>query len=434
MLKTTRHALRALPPSLARAVALFGQQRGIAGTDMAMQEVSRPAVDASIEASLEASLDIPIRDTAAEHDAARAAQDRGLFLARQDRWSELAQEIRAADTARSALPCGVPLAELLAFGARCDVVHAVEHALSEDAGTQDPALLSGIMALEAMRQEHRHDPYINLVVAQAHIDIGWAWRGAGEASALPALNRQRCAAHFDRASRLLEPFDAAELASPAIAAAQCALLARQPETALHLADRYGELIELDPGNFRAMRALGAHLLPRACGSYEALELEARRIAARTEATWGAGGYAWVCFDAIAQDPAACERVDVAFFTDGLRDIVAARPEQEMINLLAAYCAVTLRRGEARIDPDSARARIADCAAWLIRDHLTELHPLIWAHAAQGFDNNARITSHQRFAARGRADGLRAIAEQFRDDLDRGLRITFTPDGPVTGGV
>jgi hypothetical protein len=125
-------------------------------------------------------------------------------------------------------------------------------------------------------------------------------------------------------------------------------------------------------------------------------------------------------------------VDVAFFIDGLRDIVAARPGQEMINLLAAYCAVALRRDAQEDGPDSPRAQIADCAGWLIRDHLTELHPMIWAHAAQRFDNNARVTSPQRFAARGRADGLRAIAEQFRDDLERGLRITFTPDGPVTG--
>ncbi|TDK43237.1 hypothetical protein E1832_17685 [Antarcticimicrobium luteum] len=389
---------------------------------------------AAPEVDIEAYLDIPIRDLTAEHDTGRAAQDRGLFLARQDRWTELAREIAAADAARSASPGGVPLAEALAYGARCDVVHAVEHALAEGAGGTDAALLSGIMALEAVRQEHRHDPYVNLVVAQAHTDIGWAWRGTGAATTLPALNRQRCAAHFDRAARLLAPFDATALDSPAIAAAQCALLAREPGAAPDLADRYGDLIDLDPKNFRAMRALGAHLLPRVGGSHAALELEARRTAARTQAIWGAGAYAWVSFDAIAQDPAACDRVDVDFFIDGLRDIVAARPDQEMINLLAAYCAITLRRNGADAGADSPRARITACAGWLIRDHLTELHPLIWAHAAQGFDNNARVTSTQGFAARGRADGLRAIAEQFRDDLDRGLRITFTPDGPVTGGV
>ncbi|TDE40167.1 hypothetical protein [Antarcticimicrobium sediminis] len=432
MLKTTRRALRALTPSLGRTMTRFGL--GSPGaphpTTHQTDQTGQEQADHD-QISLESVLDIPVRDMSGDSTAARAIQDRGQFLARQDRWDELACDIRAADRARTVAPGGVLRAELLAYGARCDVVSAVDHVLTEGAEAQDPALLSGVMALEAVRQEHRHDPYVNLVVAQAHTDIGWAWQGAGKAATLPALHRQRCAAHFDRAAHLLEPFDAITLDSPAIAAAQCALLVRRAEPASRLADRYGDLIDLDPTNYRAMRALGAYLLPRAGGALGTLELEARRTAARTQSIWGAGGYAWVSFDAIAQDSAACNQVDVGFFIDGLHDIVAARPGQEMINLLAAYCAVTLRRDKDAGAPDSPRARIAACASWLIRDHLTELHPLIWAHAAQGFDNNARVTSPQRFAARGRADALRAIADQFRDDLDRGLRIIFTPDGPIT---
>ena len=417
MIQTNR-ALRAFLPALAQTIARIARRNPSADLP------SEP------ETPLETLVDIPIREGEAGSKAAQQARDRGLFLARQDRWDDLAAEIRAADSARATAPGGVPLAELLAYGARCDVVEAVEQALERGAGAEYPALLSGIMSLEAMRQEHRTDPHVTLVVALAHIDIAWAWRGTGAEASLPALNRQRCAAHFDRAARLLEGVDASALDSPAVASAQCALWARRPELGHRLADRYGALVDLDPHNFRAMRALGAHLLP----DHAALDLEARRTAARTQQIWGAGGYAWVCFDAIAQDPAACDTVDADFFIDGLRDIVAAHPEQEMINLLAAYCAITLRRDGDAAAPDSPRARIAACAGWLIRDHLTEVHPLLWAHAAQGFDNNARVTSPQRFAARGRADALCAIAEQFRDDLDRGLRITFTPEGPVTSAL
>lgn len=417
MIQTNR-ALRTFLPALAQTIARIARRS------------PSPDLPPEPEAPLETLVEIPVREVEAGSDAAQQARDRGLFLARQDRWDDLAAEIRAADSARAAAPDGVPLAELLAYGARCDVVEAVEQALEHGAGAEDPALLSGIMSLEAMRQEHRRDPHVTLVVALAHIDIAWAWRGTGEEAALPALNRQRCAAHFDRAARLLEGFDATALDSPAVASAQCALLARRPGMAHRLADSHGALVDLDPQNFRAMRALGAHLLP----DHAALDLEAHRTAARTQHVWGAGGYAWVWFDAIAQDPSACDAVDTDFFIDGLRDIVDARPEQEMINLLAAYCAVTLRRDGDAAAPDAPRARIAACAGWLIRDHLTEVHPLIWAHAAQGFDNNLRVTSPQRFAALGRADALRAIADQFRDDLDRGLRITFTPEGPVTGGM
>jgi hypothetical protein len=174
------------------------------------------------------------------------------------------------------------------------------------------------------------------------------------------------------------------------------------------------------------------MLPRWFGSYDELELEARRTAARTQDIWGAGGYTWVYFDAIAIDETACARVDVDFFLDGLRDIVEVRPNQEMINLLAAFCAVALRNGLGLNEQaDLARMQIIDAANWLIREHLTELHPMIWAHAADGFDNNARVTSVSRFAARGRADALQVIADQFREEISKGLRVIFTPNGTQT---
>ncbi|MEY8839325.1 hypothetical protein AB9K41_09885, partial [Cribrihabitans sp. XS_ASV171] len=193
---------------------------------------------------------------------------------------------------------------------------------------------------------------------------------------------------------------------------------------------YEALIDLDPANPRPMRALGCHMLPQWFGTAASMELEARRTAARTEKMWGAGGYTWVCFDAIAQDDQACAQVDVDFFTDGLQDIVRRRPDQATINRLAAYCAVTLRAGIGLDEQaDLARMRICAAARWLIRDHVSELHPLIWAHAAEGYDNSLIVASPRRFAARGRADALQAIADQFRDEIREGLRVTFTENGP-----
>ncbi|GHG90777.1 hypothetical protein [Pseudodonghicola xiamenensis] len=413
MFSTPRRVLGALPSKLLSQT-------------MARLHPSPPSPAAPVP---EALLDVPVCDVSPEDEAAREARAQGLFLARQDRWADLSRALAAADTSRALTPGGTPLTDHLSYGARSDVVLAAEEALADGRGRckTDRALLDGIMALEAMRQDHRHDPYINLVLAQAHIDLGWAWRGAGDPQALPKLSRHRCAAHFDRAAHLLDPFTEESRTSPALAAARCALLAARHGRTGDIADAYAALIDLAPGNARPFRALGLHLLPSRAGSYAELELEARRTAARTHPTWGAGGYAWVCFDAVVQDPQALAQVDVEFFIDGLKDIVARHPDQAMINMLAAYCAITLRR-----QPGAAatRDRIAGCASWLIRDHLTELHPLIWAHAAEGFDNNAHVSSTRRFAARGRADGLRAIADQFRDDLDHGLRITFTPEGPV----
>lgn len=373
---------------------------------------------------------IPICDISTDDTSARKAQDRGQFLARQDRWDELVHEIHAADQARSATAGGMPIAELMAFGARSDVVLAVEHALLDDCGEDVPSLNEGIHGLESIRRDMPNDPIIATIVALAHVDVGWAWRGTGWGSSVPEINRQKYMAHFERAAEILSPFNGIELDSPLVASAQCALLAGQADPHARIADDYEDLIDLNPGNYRHMRALGYHLLPNWFGSYEDVDLQARRTAARTEDIWGAGGYTWVCFDAIAIDERACAHVDADFFVDGLKDIVALHPEQEMINLLAAYCAVAMRQGQGTSsEADLPRMQIIECAEWLIRDHLTEVHPLIWAHAQDGFDNNARVTSLSRFAARGRDYALQVISDMFRDDINRGIDITFTPDGP-----
>lgn len=383
---------------------------------------------------LEDALSIPVAECGQDEEECRAARERGQFLARQDRWSELSEEMRAADIGRHRTTGGTSIADLLAFGARGDAVAAFEDALNDGHGCET-FLSDGIRGLESVRQEHPHDPYVDLVVALAHIDMAWIWRGTVRETVIPAFNREKCAAHFDRAAHLLQPWSGIELDSPLLQSTCCAMLAGVPAASRNVADTYEDLIDLDPRNPRHMRALGNHLLPRWFGTYPSLELEARRTAARTQDIWGAGGYAWVCFDAIALDEEACARVDVDFFVDGLRDIVAALPQQETINLLSAYCTITMLSGFGLNEKaDMARVQICDAAEWLIRDHLTEIHPLIWAHAADGFANNMRISSPSRFAARGRADALQAIAHLFRDEIRRGNRVVFTPDGPQLHGI
>ena len=382
------------------------------------------------QVSLEEFLSIPVCESNSENCSQHDIQQRGQFLARQDRWIELSKEIHKADQARETTSGGMPISDLLTFGARADVVRSVEHALSEEKSADSSYLLDGINGLEQVRREYPKDPAIALILALAHIDIGWAWRGRGYEASVPTENRKKFAAHLDRAAIILSPFDAIELNSPALGAAQCALLAAESDPHSKVAEKYEMLIDLHPQNHRHMRAMGNHLLPRWFGSYQQLELEARRTAARTQDIWGNGAYTWVYFDAIALDETACEHVDVDFFIDGMRDIVAARPEQEFVNLLTAYCTIALRqRAGLSQEADYPRLQIIECANWLIRDHLTEVHPLIWAHADESFDNNARITSVSRFAARGRADAMHVIADQFRDEIIGGQHVTFTPNGP-----
>jgi len=202
-----------------------------------------------------------------------------------------------------------------------------------------------------------------------------------------------------------------------------------------VADQYEKLIDLNPGNPRPMRAMGNHLLPRWNGTYAELELEARRTAARTAAIWGAGAYTWVMFDAIAVDAGACACVDVPFFIDGLRDILERRRDAYTANLLAAYCANLkgpahkVKGQQANSAADENRAEIAACTRWIVREHMTELHPMIWAHAAAGYDNTLRIKSPEKFAASGREDALRIIMGLFQRELSAGKCVVFTEQGP-----
>lgn len=421
MLKQSRSVLSSLPDMAARLIG----------------RVVEPSTKSPSHSRirLEDFLSIPVANQDCDEVVRSKLRTHGQFLARQDLWQELSDEIRAADATRETTPGGMPIADLLAFGARSDVVLAVEEALQDNHRPSQSPLIDGIRALEGVRQDHANDPYIALIVALTHIDIAWAWRGTGWDTIVPRLNRERCAAHFDRAIEILSPWCGVEMDSPVLQSACCALLAGRRTEQRHVADRYEALINLDPYNPRHMRGLGNYLLPRWFGSYPQLELEARRTAARTQDIWGAGGYTWVCFDAIAQDEEACARVDVDFFIDGLRDIVRAQHRQDTVNLLAAYCAVTLR-GNLGLheEADLNRMQICDAADWLIRDHLTEVHPMIWAHAADGFDNNMRISSPSRFAARGQADALQVIANLFRDEIRSGNRVVFTAEGPQLHGA
>lgn len=370
-----------------------------------------------------------------EENARDAHQARGQFLARQERWGELVQEIRAAEATHQATPGAMPVADLLSYGARADVVLAAEHALFDGRPASGAPLLSGIEALELVLAEAGHDMILSTIVAQAHMDIAWAWRGTGWYSQVPPRNRDAFAAHFDRARALLEPFDTQGTPSPVLAAAKCALHGAGDRSTDQLADDYERLIDLDPRNPGPMRALGNYLSPRWFGSHAQLELEARRTAARTQDVWGAGAYTWVMFDALSGDDGACEYLDLAFFVEGLHDILTRKPHQYTVNLLAAYCANTIGSNFTGHDAaDHVRAQIAACADWIVRTHMTELHPLIWAHAATGFDNNLRVHSARGFAAAGQAEAMRIIADLFRREIAQGNRIIFTADGPVAEAV
>ncbi|UFF50038.1 hypothetical protein [Pseudosulfitobacter pseudonitzschiae] len=138
-------------------------------------------------------LSIPSPDPTGEERACDMYQTAGQRLARQEDWPGISRAIRDAEAAATRTPGGMPVADLMAFGARADVVHAAEHALLSGRPAKDAPLLDGIIALEEVLAEFPDDFVIATVVALAHIDIGWAWRGTGWAVEVPLRNREACA-------------------------------------------------------------------------------------------------------------------------------------------------------------------------------------------------------------------------------------------------
>ncbi|MEL6434193.1 MAG: hypothetical protein AAGK67_02410 [Pseudomonadota bacterium] len=360
-------------------------------------------------------------------------QDRGQKLARQEAWGELSQKIRQADRKRTCTVGGETAALLMAYGARSDIVSSVEDALYDGV---EPSP-QGWLELEEALKEHPKDYPTALVVALAHIDMAWAWRNIMSEHA-PERALQNCQGHLKRANRILSKYDAFDLNAPSIGSAKCALYAAKNTNPGQLQREYETLIEIDPFGLRHMRALGRQILPDAAGGVAALEVVARRIAMQTEGAWGAGGYTWVYLDALALEPRALNLIEAEFLIEGIRDILERRDDQHIINLFAAFCAITMAPNERNADlaphAQDARDHIHGFLDTILRNHLQELHPLIWSQALLAPGETVRLPSRKALIAKGRQTAMRIIASRFAKQIAKGGAITFSTSGITQASV
>ncbi len=393
---------------------------------------SLPADGNKTYSDLLSRLQIPINTATPDQIESETVRDRGQYMARQERWEELDDLIRTHDQNRATTATGTPLAELMMFGARSDVVSAAEHALLHGRPAQGADFFSGVEALEYMLADFPDSYPLALVVAHMHIDIGWAWRGAAAKEEMRDANREAFHAHFDRASDILARYCPKIHHSPALSAARCALLPSETQPLKTLCSEFESLISLDPMNPRHMRALGNYLLPRWYGDFDQLDLQARRVAAQTYDLWGAGAYAWVWFDALLVDPTGLELVEIEYFIDGILDALERQGDQHSANLMAAHLFRSWQHARAQYGEDGLRADLPPALRqgfdMVVREHLREIHPLIWGHAEIGFENTSRIISKERLSAKGREIALQAVAMPFMTGLQAGQTVHFTPDG------
>ncbi|MCR9275780.1 MULTISPECIES: hypothetical protein [Mameliella] len=385
---------------------------------------SRPAVPvgtsvAPTPAPRHAPVDIPICDPGPDALACETLRARGQFLARQDDWEQLAKEIATAEAARQQTPGLRSAASMLAEGARRDMTTAIAEAVARGKPREVQA---AVAALEPLLAEMPACPVIAQIIAMVHVETARAWRAAPD-TGLPASDRQAAfARHMAAATRLNDRFDPFEHQSPLWAVVRCAVLEADPAPQDRVADDFEDLIDLDPGNPWHMWQFGKALRPARFGSWEQLDAQARRTAARTGDLWGSGGYAWIYLGALCEEAGAFARLDAELFVEGLHDILTRHPTQDMANRMAALVGHTLG-GPTRAG--STRRRVADCLGWIAQDHLRELHPQVWAEAPER-SPGARLDCSA--AKPGEVRALDCLTEFYAPALEAGRRLRFGPDG------
>lgn len=397
-----------------------------------IRPISDPHFSGKSTSNLTQALDIPIVEQSAEAEIRARLEARGQFLARQDRWEDLGAEIRQYDQSRATTPGGMPSANLLAIGARADVVRPVQAVLNDPGLMPHHAPRHGLSELELVLEDHPNNYGVALVVINAYVDIAWAWRGEGWCQDIAPSHWNKFLQYMQRAEALLDHFCPFEHNSPALAATRCALLAAQEREQSRVLDDYQDLIELDPKNPTHMRALGNHLLPRWFGDHQQLEVAARQVTALTEDIWGAGAYVWVYLDALTVDPEALKWVDAGLFGEGLQDILTRCEDQHTANMLAAFCALTLHQPAYKHAKYQSQTKaLADNFDWIVHHHLREVHPLLWAQAELGPVAQKQKQPVEALIQRGKEKALNAVAPRFQQAIEAGQTVHFRPEGIST---
>lgn len=366
-------------------------------------------------------IDIPVRDPDPETEARQTLFNRGRFLARQEAWEDLGREICDSDSKRRLTPGLSPVALWLAEGARSDAVSAAKQAIAKN---EPRAARAAVASLELVMDDVPGCPALSFAVAMAHVDLAQAWRGKAPLRSLLPARRDAWEHHMKAAASLADRYDPFQYDSTLWALARCRVLEVDPHAKQRVSDDYEDLIDTDPQSVQHLIWLGRDLVPSRFGSHEMLEVQARRTAARTSDIWGMGGYTLTYMGAIEQDQAAMLRIDPELFCEGLHDILDRQPNQNLANRLAAFCGLTL---SGKNVPGSSRARLASCFGWIVEDHLRELHPAIWAHAALP-GGMADKQEDSDLIRRGMARALSALAEQYASRISAGERLIFTPKG------
>jgi hypothetical protein len=324
----------------------------------------------------------------------------GMAIAGQ--WDDLLESLRFADQTRTAAAGGKRVATLISRGARAVLTAAIAR---QDWQAADNELAR----FEAIFDERPDDYGAAHLLAQAHLDLAWAQRGAAPLGEVSQAMWQDGTSHLARAEAVLAVFDPIEEMSPLLAGTRYQLVRGIEDGKSLCRDWYEDWCDLDPGDVDVHAAHAQHLLPHWFGTLAGFDRAATRAAALTWTQTGQAAYAvfYIAASEILGDfPPG---MNLERFLNGLGDYYKATGCQYRVNIAAGVMVEMLDgfltdSADWSFEIGLVRAALSD----LMWNHLHEVHLSAWD--------------------RGTSDLALALSEVFGQALQSGARIVVRGNG------
>lgn len=407
--RMTRHLSGTLPGRDTAANAMDEPTRNPPATSLPML---RPRIDIPV-----------VVKTAAQISQASLFRS-GQHCARQDRWTDFARILDAADRARRHTQAGLAETDILLDGGLSDILSHAEKCISQNAISEAVAISAGLQdGIGAANKP----PALRLLHAQMQLRIaGMLDRHAMDhphAPNIPDIESGRDALLHSTLG-IADDMDPVLHNSAAIAKLQCDVIEFRKDRRAAALSAYQDLIDLDPENSNALASMGRDLLPDRFGDLRILDATARNMGDDLSDIWGRGGYVWTYLNAISADPRAAQQLDADLFIQGLEDILDRRADQHVTNRLVAALGVSATA----YGPDIGLSEdIRMCLRNVVSHHLKEIHPAAWADAI-AYSDRQPMNNLSDTAGESRAKSV--LAHIFSDDITDGNRILFTGDGLI----
>jgi hypothetical protein len=334
-------------------------------------------IDGLTAAAVLARLDAPVLRQGAEVTEWQCVRDDHAAMAEAGEWPDLLEALRFADQERSMASGGRRVASLMSEGIRASLMRALTQ--------QDWALARAELArFEAVVEMHPEDYVAAHLLAQAHVDIGFAMQDAARRDQLSRDLMAESAAHFVAAEDLMTTFDPIEEMSALLAGTRYLLVCGIEDGGSVCREWFEDWCDLDPLDATVHATHAVHMLPDWFGTLGSFEKEARRAAVMTDETTGKAAYAIFHMAAAETLGDTVPTLDIELFVDALTDYQVATGCQHRANVAANLLTgmvrdYTLAGPAAAWQLTKARAALSD----VLWNRLQEIHLDCWADGADG---------------------------------------------------